>query len=144
MEAYGRNIIVFLFTCFLAGCSIGDNYTYCSPSGDSIYILAVENQLKDLSEQDFKIDLEKQKICVDDRKYLEMNRAVGRADLIYRGAATLIFNTNQRNRMIQFFDKRERKYEIHKTDQVHELIVVYSSSNSEMEETKKQLDELSK
>ena len=135
-----KPFVVILPILISMGCSNEQEYNACAPPGDSIYVSAVENELVAQGVEEYK-KTERDQICTTSGHWLEMNRARGRAEQYYKGAAMIIYNADQKNRVMQYLESHSRKFKISAMEGGKEFIVVHSGSQKELEETKKVLNE---
>jgi hypothetical protein len=118
----------------------GEFYS-CTP-GSTLYISALEKEL--IAEGLTRYEKNNGMICHSNDQLFLMQGAIARTNAYYRGATILILNPEQKSRTISFLEGNAREYKFQKSKAGLEMVVVFSGSNEEFEQTQLVLNCLEK
>ncbi len=128
-----KEVLAILIVILLGGCDWLGDHQICQEPHSELFGMAWEEQL---DKQGIKFNKKGGKICYPERFSVKARRANFSAEEIYRGAAELAKTKPHRERIISWLEREERDFEESLVDTNEYLIVVFSGSENQFDETK--------
>jgi hypothetical protein len=132
-----KEVVAILIVILLGGCDWLAEHQICQVPHSELFGMAWEEQL---DKQGIIFNKKGGKICYPERFSNKARRANFTAEEIYRGAAELAKTKPHRERIISWLKREERDFEESLVDTDEYLIVVFSGSENQFDETKLMLN----
>jgi hypothetical protein len=132
-----KEVVAILIVILLGGCDWLAEHQICQVPHSELFGMAWEEQL---DKQGIIFKKKGGKICYPERFSIKARRANFTAEEIYRGAAELAKTKPHRERIISWLKREERDFEESLVDTDEYLIVVFSGSENQFDETKLMLN----